>query len=1397
LNRGRPASLISGAGPFRSARSPLSFLSRFAGYERAFDPANCVPVTTPSSQRSCRLAAYLAVLGVPSLGLAQAAPATPTPASDRRSSVAVTTDANGDETTVLTPFEVSASSSVGYQATDTLAGTRIRTNLADVGSAISVATKEFMRDLGATNSESLLQFMTSTEVGGSQGNFLVGTAVGDSSTIDELGALRRPQSNTRVRGLDSADNTRDFFLTDIPWDAYNTSRIDLQRGANSILFGNGSGAGIINGAPDAASLARNSNSIGTRIASFGSLRGSINLNRVLIDRQLAIRVAALEDKQYYQQKPAFNHDSRYYGALRFDPRFLNKGSAHTSLKLSFEHGHIDANRPRLTTINDTMFPWFIRSPIELRSPTALGRPADRDPTLLGVLQPMISHDGYDPFVTNINTASLISGNPTRQDIGARQTISATNPNAEAWLGALVKPTEQGGSQQGGSIDGGGLPYWMAIYSDPSSGTISNYLYPSVTTYDAVNASGVRDGSNINLLRGPDLTALTGLPQYASRGIGSLLYALQGVWRNRTITDPSVFDFYNKLIDGPNKHEGSGFHAFNVALDQTFFNDRVGFQLAYDRQQYADFQQTNLGNPTLGIEIYKYLPVAIANPQTGVLEPVLNPNFGRPYVISKPRASRGKTDRYDFRFTPYVELDFKALMKRQNLVTKVLGRHTVNGAYEVSNYERVSSSWVPYTLSADQALSIFGPNVAINSSSRAVGTKTYLGSSLAAAASPAGANLSAITAVEQPGLGSSNSTPLAWYFDSTYTSTASPGASVTPLALGLAPNQVGGNATTQSENPLAYAAWGTAPRALSITNSQTAGEHDLTTTWSQVKNRTTSRALVDQWSLLDNSVIVTAGMRKDRIDTYYPGDPSVGPSDPSRTGNRLIDRNTGIVNWAAPFSYASSPSISFTSPWEKTYGAVWHLPSFVRRHTPFGLQTSLLFNHSENFRPENRRSPITGDMLTPPIGRTREMGVIISTPNRKFSLKINWYETKVSNATLPDNGVINFMADEVTQGLRSALSVLYSQDVNNGTNNTGSNPNLTTNQPSAGINSFIYRPTAQTSGSSTNLEPGGTHWYPWQPSRAPTSTAPWTLQEWKDAEVHALASANAFMDSLKSPEAQALLRTWQIKPGDFNMALTNFGINPQTPLGVAVTGDTISRGTEIELFCSPVQNWDLTANVAKTFATRINLAGDVGDWLQNRWAMYTAPYTGPDGPGLLAGGLRWFSNGQGSANSGNARFGRNGYRYFSEFHSKEGVNVPEMRPWRLNLVTSYRFSRGLLKGGFAGASYRWEDRSVIGYGLRETTPELFVTTASGVQSATAAVGAYDISKPFYGPRESHFGAWVGYSRKLKFADWRVQLNVNNVGENTRLVPVTTNPDGTGAAYRIAQGMTWSLTNSFNF
>ena len=144
----------------------------------------------------------------------------------------------------LSPFTVEDTDSVGYQATSTLAGTRLNTELRDVGAAISVLTAEFFEDTGATDAGSVLSYALNMEVSGVQGNY-AGGAPG-AQTYDNAAERRSPQSSgQRVRGLARASLTRGYFLTDIPFDGYNTTSITINRGPNSLLFGIGEVGGVI------------------------------------------------------------------------------------------------------------------------------------------------------------------------------------------------------------------------------------------------------------------------------------------------------------------------------------------------------------------------------------------------------------------------------------------------------------------------------------------------------------------------------------------------------------------------------------------------------------------------------------------------------------------------------------------------------------------------------------------------------------------------------------------------------------------------------------------------------------------------------------------------------------------------------------------------------------------------------------------------------------------------------------------------------------------------------------------------------------------------------------------------------------------------------------------------
>lgn len=258
-----------------------------------------------------------------------------------------------EETIELSPFVVTAAEDRGYAATSTLAGTRLRTNLSDVGGSISVMTAEFLADTNVHNVNQLLVYAAGTEAAGVDGNFTGGQPAGTGiDALQEVESVRRrPQSATRVRGLGSADLTRDYYLTDIPFDSYNVERVEISRGPNAILFGLGSPAGIVNYGLRKPTFKPRTELTG-EIDSFGSYRATLDTNHVLIADKLAVRLGGLQKEQQFEQEPAFENDSRGYLTAIYRP-FRN-----STVRINAEVGHIRAARPNVTSPVDNLSVWI-------------------------------------------------------------------------------------------------------------------------------------------------------------------------------------------------------------------------------------------------------------------------------------------------------------------------------------------------------------------------------------------------------------------------------------------------------------------------------------------------------------------------------------------------------------------------------------------------------------------------------------------------------------------------------------------------------------------------------------------------------------------------------------------------------------------------------------------------------------------------------------------------------------------------------------------------------------------------------------------------------------------------------------------------------------------------------
>jgi len=1173
---------------------------------------------------------------------AQGAPATP---SDKKE----------DQPIELSPFIVQGTDDEGYHATSTLAGTRVRTDLRDVGSAISVVTKKMMQDLGATNNQSLLQYTTNTEVGGLYGNF---GGLGNGAQLSETDSLLRPSQNTRVRGLTAADNTRNFFVTDVPWDGYNVDRVDMQRGPNSILFGVGSPAGIINTSLNDARF-RNSGSFETRFGRYDSLRNLLDLNRVVLANELAFRVEGLDNNEQYQQKPAYNHDKRLFGALRYDPKFLSGGSAHTTFRANFERGIVKANRPRTLPPIDAITPWFLTGAKNLNKQT------------------------FDPAV------AWAKGNVA--DNTAPAYIPWFN---EAFLGRMFNSDV-------------GL-----FYNSAGSAVPSLIQSPTTSARFGIGANGAIDGG----IAGIPFMRPLGIAGYNSYSRASGLPGAQfNAYRDKSLADPSTYDFFNNLIDGPNKWESQNWHALNLDLSQTFLDNRLGVDLAYFHQNYDDAQEAFLDGQQYAISV---------DLNTKLMDGSANPNAGRPYVANSGLYGNNGNhiERDSLRLTAFGELRASDFLQKSPLST-ALGRHMFTGSLSRDEVKLQSSNWARYAAEVGYADAIGGSR-SISDGDRQVDWVTYIGPSLLGASSASGAGLGRVTAIQAP-----PASAVVRYYDSHWAKSTTPGDPnyVNPAAVWT--NPVDNSASTQAENPANYVGWTAKP--FRILNADTGDMSQLLRDGSKRQNRVDSTSPVWQGHLLDDVLVPTVGWRRDTVRLWS----AAAPKDP--------------ITKVATLSYDLGPEKAKQTEDSKSWSLVAKLPK--RFELPLGTTFNVFYNDSKNFKADTIRKDIEGRTIPNATGKTRDYGFVVSTLHDRLSLKVNWYKTTVQNATLEGTGA----------GIGGNLYYLYLLEA--------------WGTASAAIDAKGLRGDADVQGWAwywdwANRDNGTP--YGAQPRTAATAAT----------DAKELAAVKSWIDQLP---AQSFFNAYglpvnvaALKAGDWANGLpgwspTNGPGSLQSATGGTIGGiapvatvDTISKGVEFELAGRPLKNWDLSLNASKADASRVNLSSTLQHWISYQKTKFDS----------AAGDLRLWWAGD---NTLRKYWNDNIYGPYQFLVASQGSSAPEIRPWRVNAITNYHFDHGPLSGANAGFAYRWQQGEVLGYALNSTQQ-------------------LDVSKPFRGSSEAALDGWVGYQRKInEKLTWRVQLNVQNIGRRTHLVPVSVEPDGSPAAYRIENGMNWQITNTFMF
>jgi outer membrane receptor protein involved in Fe transport len=1221
-----------------------------------------------------------------------------------------------DEVVMLSPFEVTSNDAAGgYSATTTLAGNRLNTDLRDVGSAVTVLTRQFFRDTGAVNNASLLQYAPNSEVGGISGNY---AGAGDGSRLIE--PIQRPNENTRIRGLAAADNTRDFFRTDIPWDSYNVDRVDLQRGPNSILFGQGSPAGIINAGTKGAGF-RNSGEVEARYGSFGSNRVSLDINQVLVPSQVALRVEALHDDQKFKQEPAYSKDQRLSGALRIEPELLKKNGNRTIFKASFETGKIDSNNPRALPPTDNITPWF----------TTGSRGMNQ--------QQLIGWNAWDH----------LSGRPGHG--AARGAADFPDPslagNSSPWFHNGNFGTSAG-REPVAFFSGSGAPtYWITDVQAELQG-------------HGIGPSGAIDGDIGGFAVAPG--AMRSIATTSTWAVNSALpYSAGGIFKDNLITDPSIFDFYNKLIDGDTKREWQRFNTVTLNLTQTFLNDQAGFSLDYNKEHYQSGTVAMLGgNVGLFVDPMKVFddgtPDVGANP--GV-EPFSNgtpnPGLGRPFVSSTGGVNNSYTsDRESKRATGFVTHDFAR--ERKNWLGRIVGGQTLTGLLAEDNQKTDNRNWNRYGYMDQSVYDIEQLSAASNTFAQMTPTQiVYLGGSLLGK-SIGGANIPNVSGNPTIGNGQLR------YFNDHWNRPTDPTAAgyVDPAAAWI--NNAYTSATparynsTQSENPANYVGWTSAP--LNVTDSESAAgnREKLTTLAALTKSVTTSQALVWQGKMFDGSIVGTYGWRKD-INKSWATTRRVG------TAATITDTNGSTIPnpdyKRIDFNHYDLPSTpdGRVEVQSRSYSIVGHLmdlPGLKERTKRLPFEVSLSYNVSSNFKPDSSRVDVEGNSIASPSGRTIDRGIQIETRDGKYSLKINRYETSNKNATGTNSGAFGFGLGNF-MGYNALWTNVWDYHIGNG---------------------FWDNKTPG------YFETGPEPRYLFRTAGTEIST-PETVAD----QLSSVAGMRAFEANVD----KALPNFWKAW-GFTNLAYVQSGSpipnavngDVRVPNGFAVTEDSVSKGWEIELNAQPTRNWRLTFNASKSEAVRSNIGGEALNKLMN---VIIHDMQGP------AGQLHYWW--------GTADVPRAGAALYTQLQQTgvdwasrkllEGTNVPELREWRANLISNYEITTGRLNGINFGGGVRYQSDVTIGY------------PPTGDPTKPATYG-YDLANAYKGPTETNLDLWVGYRRKLTAKiDWHIQLNVRNAFKGDDLIPISVQgpisgqPPGTPAGYRIAPVQTFTLTNTFDF
>jgi len=928
------------------------------------------------------LAAHACVLAAASPAMAQQVKQDPVPAASTSATQPDTAaQSSGDEEmVVLSPFTVTTTKDQGYFAQNTLAGSRMNTNIADLGAAISVVTKQQLEDTGSLDINDAFRYEVGTE-GSTTYTPVIATMRGEG-IADAVGGASFGNSTTvstnatanRVRGLGSPTMALNYYpaISAIPFDSYNTASIEISRGPNSMLFGMGSPAGIVNQSLAQATLDKNTTTLSLRVDDRGSNRASLSFNRSLIDGKLAIYGALLYNNQQFVRKPSYDLTRRQYGAITYKP------FKYTTIRASVEGYNNDNRRPNSLTPVDGVSEWRkadmpVYDPISktikklgtgevvgpfvgsANSPYAqqvidyvTGR-SDFDSTKWNATTKV--YNGVSIFgtgaLTNVNSILYVPGITTQNQ--GRTVQQITDGNLQAWY------TPLGGQRP---PNGWGTNSSTTTYPFSTTATATDYVYGNATWADVYD----RYTTNSANWSGPSATT-----------------QLKG-FRYPGVTDKSIYDWTETNINQSNYGEQRDTN-YNVEIEQEIIPGLLHFGGGWFRQDYDSKQSytvAQLAPTTLFVDTNVTRPDGTPNPFLGqtYVEDFDPDQFRTSEVVDNYRGM--------IAFTP----DFT---KRGGWM-KWLGHHQILGL--ASYMDDITTSFrdrLVYVDGSTDGLYRYIPNPLNNT-----------------AGAPTGWNME----------GSGRSIHRQYYL-------SSPGDPY--------------GTVTHAPGAWDNGRYANTVRTYDYTNSQFQ-DTDVVVDWmvhsgGTQKNARKLNSYSGGWTgyLFDDRIIATVGVRKDinrtRVTTNAATATAPAMSNAEKWVNGVYQYDTVFERWT------NWDRVSGTT---STYGGVvkpfLNWSSISRRSASgnvfweFVENFGVSYNKSDNFNaPASSNVDLFGKPLPKPTGEGEDKGIQFSLFKNKLFARVNWFEATNENALL--GGTAKTAMDRLsghtdTTAFRSWLENIY-------------------------------------------------------------------------------------------------------------------------------------------------------------------------------------------------------------------------------------------------------------------------------------------------------------------------------------------------------------------------------------